>query len=50
MLKLSRYESKMDTNLTGAYLRESDVAGKGKYGGIGNITKMSRIIAKLDQL
>ena len=50
LLKLSRYEAKMDTNLTGAYLRASDVAGKGKYGGIGNITKMSRIIAKLDQL
>ena len=50
LLRLSRYEAKIDTNLTGAYLRASDVAGKGKYGGIGNITKMSRIIAKIDNL
>ena len=50
LLKLARYEAKIDTNLTGAYLRASDVRGKGQYGGISNLIKMSRIIAGMDNL
>lgn len=46
--KLSRYEAQIDRNLEGAYLRASGVIGRGQYGGISNILKMSRILAGID--
>ena len=47
--KLSRYEAQIDRNLEGAYLRASGVIGRGQYGGISNILKMSRILAGIDK-
>lgn len=48
LLKLSRYAAKIDNNLTNEYLRASDLKQDGEYGKISDISKMSRILTKMD--
>ena len=50
LTKLSRYAAGLDNNLSGAYLKASDLVKDRKYGTISDILKMSRVLAGLDSL
>lgn len=47
--RLSRYTARLD-ELEGAYLRASDITEDGKYASISDISKMSRVLAGMDNL
>ena len=48
--RLSRYAAGLDKTLSGAYLKASDIVQDGKYGRISDISKMSRVLAGMDNL
>ena len=50
LLKLARYNAKLDLDLQGAFLRATDVYKDGRYGDNKDLLKMSRVLAKIDEL
>ena len=48
LLKLARYKSGLDTNLSGVYLQASDLNQNGVYAEYADLLKMARIISGLD--
>lgn len=50
LLKMARYKAKLDTNLTGAYLKSADVRSDGKYADDIDLLKLARILVGLDSL
>ena len=50
VLRLARYNAKLDKNVTGAYLRATEVVSDGNIGSISDILKLSRVLAKLDNI
>lgn len=50
LLKLARYIAKIDLNLNGPYLKAADIYSDGKYGDIKDLLKMSRVLAKIENI
>ena len=50
LLKLARYNAKLDLDLQGAFLRATDVYKDGRYGDNKDLLKMSRVLVKIDEL
>lgn len=50
LLKLSRFNSKIDLNLKDEYLRATDVYKDGTFGDLKDLLKMSRILVNLESL
>ena len=48
LLKLARYNAKIDLDLNGAYLKAAEIYKDGKYGDIKDILKLSRELANLE--
>lgn len=50
MLKLARYNAKIDLDLKDAYLKAADIYRDGEYGNIKDLLKMARVLAKIEDI